>query len=229
MAELWQIAALLRPFWRRLLLALLLSVLTIGSGIGLMMVSAWLISTAALQLGIVSLGVAPTAVRLFGLARALFRYLERLVSHDLTFRLLARLRVWFYERLEPLSLTQLQAYRRGDLIARVVADIEELQNFYLRVASPPLTAVLVTALTGLLFSRIDGRTALLLVALMLGSGTLLPLLAWLLGRRFGPRLVALRRDLHGLLLDAVQGLPDGLALGHAPRLQAAIAAHTARL
>jgi ATP-binding cassette subfamily C protein CydC len=174
MADLWQIAGLLRPFWRRLLLALLLSVLTVGSGVGLMMVSAWLISMAALQLGIVSLGWRrrPCA---FSASRALFRYLERLVSHDLTFRLLARLRVWFYERLEPLSLTQLQAYRRGDLIARVVSDIEELQNFYLRVAAPPLTAMIITALTGLLFSRIDGGTAVVLVAAMLVSGISLPL------------------------------------------------------
>lgn len=229
MGELRQISRLLRPFWRQLLLALWLSTLTVASGIGLMMVSAWLISTAALQLGIVSLGVAPTAVRFFGLSRALFRYLERLVSHDLTFRLLARLRVWFYERLEPLSLTQLQFYRRGDLIARVVSDIEELQNFYLRVISPPLTAIIITALTGFVFSLIDGKTAVVLVMAMAGSGILLPSLTWHWGQKYGPPLINIRRNLHILLLDTVQGLADSIAFGHASRLQQALTMNNGRL
>jgi ATP-binding cassette subfamily C protein CydC len=222
MAELGQIAAYLGPFWRRLLLALLLSLLTVGSGIGLMMVSAWLISMAALQLGIVSLGVAPTAVRFFGLSRALFRYLERLVSHDLTLRLLTRLRVRFYERLEPLSLTQIQAFRRGDLIARVVSDIEELQNFYLRVAAPPLTAILITALTGLAFSRIDGRTAVVLVAAMLFSSISLPLTAWIFSRRYGSQLVQQRQALRTLLLDLVQGIGDSLVWNYTKTIREAM-------
>jgi ABC-type transport system involved in cytochrome bd biosynthesis fused ATPase/permease subunit len=113
-------------------------------------------------------------VRLFGLSRAVFRYLERLVSHDVTFRLLARLRVWFYERLEPLSLVQLQAFRSGDLMGRVVSDIDELQNFYLRLVSPPLVALVVTLGVGLAWPSLIGQTALVWSALCWCGGRCCP-------------------------------------------------------
>jgi len=214
MAELARIVSLLRPFWRRVLLALLLSLLTIGSSVALMMTAAWLISTAALQLGITSLGLAPTGVRAFGLSRALSRYLERLVSHDVTFRLLARLRVWFYARIEPLALVQRQAFRSGDLMSRVVSDIEELQNIYLRVVSPPLVALLATLLMGLAFGFFDGRAALVLVAFMLFTGTALPWFAWWSGAGAGSRVVTQRTQLNSHLVDTIQGLADGLAFGY---------------
>jgi ATP-binding cassette, subfamily C, bacterial CydC len=214
MSNLLIILRLLRPFLARVLLSLLLGVLTIGSGIALMMTAAWLISTAALQLGITSLGLAPTAVRLFGLARAVFRYLERLASHDVTFRLLARLRVWFYERLEPLSLVQLQAFRSGDLMGRVVADIDELQNFYLRLVSPPLVAVVVTLGVGLAIALFDGQTALVLVGFMLVGGMLLPLLTWWIGRQVGSQVGHSRNQINSQLVDVVQGLADSLAFGY---------------
>lgn len=229
MTKLARILHLMRPFWRRVLLALLLSVLTIGSGIALMMTSAWLISTAALQLGITSLGLAPTAVRFFGLSRAVFRYLERLVSHDVTFRLLARLRVWFYERIEPLSLVQLQSFRSGDLMSRVVTDVEELQNFYLRVVNPPIVALVVTAVMGFTFRLFDGRTALVLAAFMLLSGTVLPFLTWRTGEGAGGQVVAQRTRLNSHLVDTVQGLADSIAFGYAERLREALEEMNGRL
>jgi ATP-binding cassette, subfamily C, bacterial CydC len=214
MSSLLPVLRLLRPFLGRVLLSLLLGILTIASSIALMMTAAWLISTAALQLGITSLGLAPTAVRLFGLARALFRYLERLVSHDVTFRLLARLRVWFYERLEPLSLVQRQAFRSGDLMDRVVVDIDELQNFYLRLVTPPLVALMITGGVGLGFALLDGQTAAVLVAFMLVTGSLLPLITWQIGQQAGHQTGADRNQLSSQLVDSVQGLADGLAFGY---------------
>ena len=92
---------------------------------------------------IADLGVSVVGVRFFGITRGIFRYLERLVSHNVTFRLLARLRVWFYEKLEPLAPARLMEFQRGDLLARVIGDVETLENFYVRVVSPPLTAVIV--------------------------------------------------------------------------------------
>lgn len=222
MSDLGQILRLMKPFWQRVLLALALSVLTIGSSVALMMTSAWLISTAALQLGITSLGVAPVAVRFFGLSRAVFRYLERLVSHDVTFRLLARLRVWFYERIEPLSLVQLQSFRSGDLVSRVVSDVEELQNFYLRVVSPPAVAVVMTVVMALAFSAVDRRVGLVLAGFMVLSGTLLPLLAWWIGARAGKPMVENRARLNSHLVDVVQGLPDTIAFGYTARMRQAL-------
>ncbi len=93
----------LKGSWSRVALSVLLSSLTIGASIALMGTSAWLISTAGLHPSIADLGVSVVGVRFFGIARGVFRYLERLVSHNVTFSLLSRLRVWFYEKLEPLA------------------------------------------------------------------------------------------------------------------------------
>ncbi len=134
----------LRPYAAWVALAVLLGVLTIGSSIGLLGTSAYLISAAALQPSIAALNVAIVGVRFFGLSRGVFRYLERLVSHNLTFRLLARLRVWFYTALEPLAPARLQQFRSGDLLSRIVSDIETLQDFYVRVVGPPLVAIVIT-------------------------------------------------------------------------------------
>src|SRR5215470_15819528 len=131
-----RLIGLVLPVWRGMALAALLGVLTIASSVGLMMTSAWLISKSALQPSIAELGVAVVSVRFFGIARGVFRYLERLVSHDTTFRLLARLRVRFYQAIEPLAPARLADFRSGDLLSRVVNDIESLQNVYLRAIAP---------------------------------------------------------------------------------------------
>jgi ATP-binding cassette subfamily C protein CydC len=151
------------PFAQRMALAALLGFATIGSSIGLMTTSAYLISKAALQPSIADLQVAIVGVRFFGIARGIFRYLERYVSHDVTFRLLARLRVWFYGALEPLAPARLMQYRSGDLLARIVADIETLEQFYLRVIAPPVVAVLVALLAALIVGSFDPRLAVALL------------------------------------------------------------------
>ncbi len=133
------------PFWRGMALATLLGALTIGSSVSLMATSAWLISKAALQPSVADLGVAIVGVRFFGIARGVFRYLERLVAHDTTFRLLAHLRVEFYKAMEPLAPARLIAQRSGDLLSRVIDDMESLQDLYLRAVAPPLVALLVGA------------------------------------------------------------------------------------
>src|SRR5690242_8985189 len=96
-------------------LAVLLGALTVGSGIALMATSAYLISAAALHPSVAALSVAIVGVRFFGIARGVFRYLERLVSHQATFRLLANLRAWLYRALEPLVPARLLEYTRGEL------------------------------------------------------------------------------------------------------------------
>ncbi|MFC2023383.1 hypothetical protein ACFLT5_01445, partial [Chloroflexota bacterium] len=102
-APLLRVLTLARPLARWMALSVFLGSATIGSSLGLMTVSAYLISMAALQPSIADLQVAIVAVRFFGIARGLLRYLERLASHETTFRLLARLRVWFFRALEPLA------------------------------------------------------------------------------------------------------------------------------
>jgi ATP-binding cassette, subfamily C, bacterial CydCD len=214
----------LAPYKGWVALSVLLGVLTIGSSVSLLAVSAYLISAAALRPSIAELQVAIVGVRFFGIARGVFRYLERLVSHGLTFRLLARLRVWFYEQLEPLAPARLLTVRSGDLLTRIVADVGTLENFYVRVAAPPLTAVIVVAAMTLYLALYDPRLALPLLLSMLLAGAGLPLWAYRVGQGPGRTFIDLRARLHAALVDLIQGLPDVQAYGQGSRFLAHIRA-----
>ena len=212
MARLWR---LLRDERGWMLLAVLLGAATVMSGVGLLMTSAWLLARAALQPSIAELRVAITGVRFFGLTRGVFRYAERLVSHEVTFRLLARLRVWFFRAVEPLAPARLTASRSGDLLARMVADVESLEHVYVRLIAPPAVALVTAGLCAWLFGRWDVRLAWVLSGLLLLAGVILPLLMQVVGRPLGRRLVAVRAKLNIAAVDGVQGLADLLAYDHA--------------
>jgi thiol reductant ABC exporter CydC subunit len=206
----------LAAFWPWIALSVLLGFVTVGSSIGLMATSAWIIATAALQPSIAVLQVAIVGVRLFGIARGVFRYLERLASHQVTFRVLARLRVWFYAALEPLAPARLMQYRSGDLLARIVADIGTLENFYIRAVAPPLVALLVAGLMWAFLGSFDPRLAQAVILLMLLMGLGVPLLSQFLSRGPGRRAVVLRADLNAALVDGIQGTADLVAFGAGP-------------
>jgi len=212
-----RLLGLMVPFTSRMILAVLLGAATIGSSIGLMTLSAYLIARAALHPSIADLSLAIVGVRFFGIARGLFRYGERYVTHQLTFRLLARLRTWFYAALEPLAPARLLHYRSGDLLARIVADVETLDNFYLRAIAPPAVALLIALLAAWLVGRFDPRLAGALLAFLLTAGAGVPLLARRLSRPVGRRMVRLRAALNATLIDGIQGLADLLAFGYSQR------------
>ena len=163
-----------------------------------------------------TLEVAIVGVRFFGIARGVFRYAERLTSHNVTFRLLARLRTWFYQKLEPLAPARLMQYRSGDLLSRIVADVETLENFYVRVVSPSLVAVLIAAGMTFFFGRYAAGLAWTYLAFMLLLGLGVPLLAAALSRSLGAQLVSRRASLQARLVDGIQGLADLLAFGRGP-------------
>ena len=212
-AVLRRLLSFLDGSWGWVALSVLLGSITVGASVALMGTSSWLISTAALHPSISALEVAIVGVRFFGIARAVFRYLERLVSHNVTFRLLGRLRVWFYERLEPLAPARLMEYRAGDLLARVIGDVNTLENFYVRVISPPLTAVLVCAGTAFFLGFSDPRLALMLIACFATLGIVLPFIVQRVSRGFGPAAIERRADIQVQLVDGIQGLADLLAFG----------------
>jgi ATP-binding cassette subfamily C protein CydCD len=208
-----RLLSFLRGSWHLVALSILLGALTILASVGLMGTSAWLISMAALHPSVADLGVSVVGMRFFGISRGLLRYAERLVSHNVTFRLLSRLRVWFYEKLEPLAPARLMEFRAGDLLARVISDVETLENFYVRVVSPPMTAVLVAIFTALFLASYDPRLAFSLISFFLTLGLILPALAQTVSRRPAANLVARRANLHSQLVDNIQGLADLLAYG----------------
>ncbi|MBN1964828.1 MAG: thiol reductant ABC exporter subunit CydC, partial [Anaerolineae bacterium] len=212
------------PFWRWMLASVVLGFLTIGASIGLMATSAWIIARAALHPSVAVLQVAIVGVRFFGITRGLFRYLERLASHEATFRLLARVRVWFYARLEPLAPARLQAYRSGDLLSRITTDVDTLEDFYVRVLAPPVVALLVLLLMMAFLGSFAPELALALVIFWLLAGVGVPLLARVLSRAPGRAMIAARAELNAALVDGVQGLADALAYGAGQRQAEHVAA-----
>src|SRR5512138_506313 len=209
----FRLTSFLQGSWHLVALSVILSTLTIGSSVALIGTSSWLISTAALHPSVADLGVSVVGVRFFGISRGVFRYLERLVSHDITFRLLARLRVWFYEKLEPLAPARLLEFKSGDLLARVIGDVETLENFYMRVISPSLTAILIGLGLAIFFAAFYLPIALVLIGFFLALGLILPLLSQISSRDLGQRLITQRADIQSQLVDGIQGLADLLAFG----------------
>jgi ATP-binding cassette subfamily C protein CydC len=173
-------------------LATFLGFITSISSVGLMAAAAYLISLAALQPPLYTLTLIILAVRFFGLSRAGFRYLERYISHRATFSILGRLRVYFYDQIEPLAPALFAGYKKGDLLSRVVADVESLQYFFLRNIYPPLVMVLVFIVTGVLLSSFSIYLAIILTCGLLAVGVLLPLIFISFNQGLG-RKIRLRR------------------------------------
>jgi ATP-binding cassette subfamily C protein CydC len=212
-AILWRLLKLVGPFKWWIALAALLGFATIGSSIGLMATAAYIISKAALRPSIAVLQVSIVGVRFFGLSRGVFRYAERYVSHQVTFRLLARLRVWFYRAIEPLAPARLMQYRSGDLLSRIGADIDSLEHFYVRVLGPPAVAGLVLLLTGGLLAAFDGAVAAVTLLFLLLAGLGLPWLTRSMEQGLGARLIATRSALNATLVDGIQGSAELLLAG----------------
>lgn len=203
----------LRPYRYRALFAVFLSVLTVSSHIGLMATSAYLLARAALHPPILDLMVAIVGVRFFGVSRAVFRYFERYFSHDVTFRILGRIRVMVYRSLEPLAPAKLMHWRSGDLLNRIVGDIEIQQNLFLRVLVPPLVAIMVLLGYGLFIARFDVRFSFILAALFLVSGVGIPFLIRGLSMGTGKEWVTKKALLQTQIMDMIQGMPELLAFG----------------
>jgi ATP-binding cassette subfamily C protein CydC len=195
--------------------AMVLGIGTMASNVGLLSVAAYLIAASALQYGLSQLTLPMFLVQIFGISRAAFRYLERLVSHNVTFKLLADLRIWLYGRLKPLSPARLLEHRSGDLLTRIVKDVEELENIYLRALSPVVVAVAISTLAFVALYVFDPTLAFVILGFLVFAGIGVPLLVGLLARRLGRRELELRAELGVQVVDGVQGVQDLLALGRA--------------
>lgn len=215
-----RLVRLIAPFRWWIALSLLLGFATIGAGVGLMAMSAYLISRAALAASVAELSLIITAVRFFAISRAALRYAERYVSHRTTFSILTRLRVWFYTSIEPLAPARLLQYRSGDLLTRVMADIDTLENFYLRVVVPPLAAALVTLLGCAILGAFDVWLGVVLLVFLVLTGVALPLTTQWLSHHPASDLIAARALLNATLVDEIQGLDDLLVFDSLRRYQA---------
>ncbi|MEW2559108.1 thiol reductant ABC exporter subunit CydD [Streptomyces griseorubiginosus] len=211
-----RIRALSGPRRGRLALALLLGSLALGSAVGLMATSGWLISRASQQPPVLYLMVAVTATRAFGIGRAVFRYAERLVSHDAVLRMLADTRVAVYRRLERLAPAGLRTTRRGDLLARLVSDVDALQDYWLRWLLPAGAAALVSAASVGFTAWLLPEAGAVLAAGLLAAGVGVPVLTGAVARRAERRLAPARGELSTRVADLLTGTAELTVAGALP-------------
>ncbi|MEU2712719.1 thiol reductant ABC exporter subunit CydD [Streptomyces sp. NPDC007205] len=200
----------------RLALALALGCLALGSAVGLMATSGWLISRASQQPPVLYLMVAVTATRAFGIGRAVFRYAERLVSHDAVLRMLADTRVAVYRRLERQAPAGLRTVRRGDLLTRLVADVDALQDYWLRWLLPASVAVAVSALSVGFTAWLLPEAGAALAAGLVAAGVGVPLVTATVARRTERRLAPARGDLATRVTDLLTGTAELTVAGALP-------------
>ncbi len=209
---------------RWILVGALLGFAAIGSSIGLMAVSAYLIAKSALVTNVAEVALVVTTVRVLAISRAVARYLERYATHRATLRILTALRVWFYRAIEPLAPARLAAHHTGDLLTRIVSDIDTLEDFYVRVLVPPVVAVLVTSFASLLLGAFDPLLGLALLAFLVVTGVLLPAASRRLSRAAAAAVIDDRARLGALLVDEVRGVADLVVLGEDMRHRARVLA-----
>lgn len=199
---------LFKGSWNWVLAGVGLTVVVILANVGLLALSGWFIAAMALAgLGAHDIEYFTPAAAIRGLAvlRTGGRYLERLVTHEATLRFLARLRVWFYIHLEPLAPARLQYYRGGDLLSRIRADIDSLNNVYLRVLVPTASALITVVLMVFFLVWFSPHVALTdLIGLAL-AGVAVPLIALRLARKSGAQAVMVRGTLHAEIADMIRG------------------------
>jgi thiol reductant ABC exporter CydC subunit len=197
----------------RVAVSVLLGALTVLFGVGLMATAGYLIARAAERPAILSLTTTIVAVRFFGLMRPLARYAERLWSHDLALRGLAQIRARFYEGIEPLAPAGLRAFRGGDLMTRMIGDVDALQGLYLRGIGPPLVALAAGAVCiGTAAAFLPAAGVVLAAGLVL-AGVGGPIVAGRLAGAAGRRQAAARGELTSEIVDLLRVAPELVVYG----------------
>jgi len=213
MHEIRRLGALAQPPGGPMAVSILMASLAVAFGVALMTSAGYLISRAAEQPPILSLTIVIVAVRFFGLARPLARYCERLVSHDAALRALATIRSRFYERIEPLAPAQLREYRSGELLARMVGDVDALQSLYVRGLGPPIVALVVGAASVTAAAVVLPAAGAILAVGLLLAGLVVPLAGSALSRAASRRQAGVRGRLTAELVEVLRGAPELVAYG----------------
>ena len=205
-----------------LILGLLLMILGLGSSMALLTVSGWfLAATAIAGFGTLFNFFYPSAsVRGLAIGRTVARYFEKLVTHDATFRILAKLRVQVFSKIIPLSPAVLNRYRNSDLLNRLVSDVDTLDSLYLRLLAPFFSAVFVITAMTIGLSFINAPLALGLGAFLLLLLIAIPTIFYRLGQQFGERLIQTRAAYRTQFLEFIQAQAELLLFNAEDQLKA---------
>ena len=204
----WRLLGFMKPLRGWILISTMTGFSTVAAGVGLLGTSAYLIASAAFHPSIAELSVAVVGVRFLGISRGVFRYLDRLVSHHVNFRLLSILRIWFYDCLKLLAPARLIHYQRGDLLSRAIGDIDALDQFYVRAVSPVISAIFATVGFSLLVGSWNVRLGWILAAGLSVTSFVLPALVYIFSRGPAKQLVDQRAILSQTMLDTLRGAAE---------------------
>ena len=189
---------------KRFILAVLFGSGAIGSGVGLGAVSAWLIARAAQLPPVLDLSIAATAVRTFGIGKAIFRYLQRIASHWVALYGMASVRTSVYRKLADSRADVVSRIRRGDLLARTGSDVDELGNVVVKALQPICVAVIVSAISVAIAALYSPLIALVLAASLIVSGIVSPLIAMKAARDAEMSQVLARSELNAHALELLE-------------------------
>jgi ATP-binding cassette subfamily C protein CydCD len=201
-----RVLTLANPVRRRFIGAAALGIAAEVCTIGLAGAAAWLVIRAGEQPDLAALSIAILGVRAFGTGKGVFRYAERLATHDTGLRSLTEIRAGVVARLAEIAPSGIPGWQRGDLLQRVVADVDRLLDLFVRVLGP-VVAVAATALGALVITLVlDVPAGLILLVSLTTIGVVVPLLTvrgelWL-----GPALGETHATLAGSVLAATEGL-----------------------
>ena len=204
----WRLLGFMKPLRGWILISTMTGFSTVAAGVGLLGTSAYLIASAAFHPSIAELSVAVVGVRFFGISRGVFRYLDRLVSHHVNFRLLSILRIWFYDCLKLLAPARLIHYQRGDLLSRAIGDIDALDQFYVRAVSPVISAIFATVGFSMLVGSWNVRLGWILAAGLSVTSFVLPALVYIFSQDPAKQLVDQWAILSQTMLDTLRGAAE---------------------
>src|SRR5690625_2252105 len=198
----------------RIVLSVVIGILGIGSGAMLLFVSGYLISKSALMpVNIMAVYVPIVSVRAFSIGRAVFAYLEKLISHDIALRILEKMRRKLYDMVEPKALFLSSKYQTGDLLGVLSDDIEHLQDLYLRTIFPSLIGLAIYTIIVILFGAFHLVFGII-IALLLGLIVfVIPYFSFTFNRKRYQKQKETQRNLYSNLTDAIFGMTDWKASG----------------
>ena len=218
MKPLFPFLSLYRNHFGRLLLGTILAITSLSASIGLLSLSGWFLAASFLVGSTILFNFfyPSSGVRGLAIGRTISRYLERLVTHDATFRVLAELRISVFKKLIPLSPSGLNRFRNSELLNRLVADVDTLDTLYLNLLSPFISAIIVIAFMAIGLSFVSGLLTIIICGILLTLLFIFPAIFYRLGQKSGKKIIQARAEYRSQFIEWVQLNAEFLLFGLVP-------------
>lgn len=220
MKLLFPFLSLYRNHFGRLLLGTILAITSLSVSIGLLSLSGWFLAASFLVGSTILFNFfyPSSGVRGLAIGRTISRYLERLVTHDATFRVLAELRISVFKKLIPLSPSGLNRFRNSELLNRLVADVDTLDTLYLNLLSPFISAIMVITFMAIGLSFVSGLLTIIICGMLLALLFIFPAIFYRLGQKSGKKIIQARAEYRSQFVEWVQLNAEFLLFGLVPQM-----------